>query len=120
MFYFVQNTYSSILIINSITTSTTFINTESYWIARKLIRVYIDYCWSNLTFPIVQAANNPISILLINPNILFCIIAIFIKCLLISKMPLVSIIYKTYAYQFNLVFLVYSIVKSFKVSPKRN
>ena len=41
-FYFIRNTYSSIWIIDSITTSTTFINTDRKRIIKRLIRVYVD------------------------------------------------------------------------------
>ena len=41
-------------IINSISTSTTLINTESKGIIKMFIRVYIKECWSSLTWSIVK------------------------------------------------------------------
>ena len=52
IFYFIWNTYLSICIISSITTSTTFIDTDSKWI-KKFVRVFINKCWSSLPWFVI-------------------------------------------------------------------
>ena len=61
IFYFIWNTYSIISIINSITTSTSLINTNSKSIINRFIRVYIDNCWFE-----PPKLNNPINVFLTN------------------------------------------------------
>ena len=52
-FYFIWNTYSSIWIINTVITSTAFININT----TRLIRVYIKKSWSRLTGQLFKDTN---------------------------------------------------------------
>ena len=52
-FYVIWNKNSSIWIINSATTSTTLINTNSKLIKMSFIRVYINNCWYSFACLIV-------------------------------------------------------------------
>ena len=53
VFYFMWNAYLRIWIINSFTTSRAFTNTDSKRIIKSFIRVYIEVCWSSVTWLIV-------------------------------------------------------------------